>query len=114
MGKEQSERSRESGSIPGGPPQATHGTAVKPHSQPIPVAFPFSGDSIGGSHISVLGLLRHLDRRRFHPIIIPEVAGGRIASMFGEFETLADPGARAAPFAPGEPFNAPQLLRPLL
>ena len=49
---------------------------------PITICFPFSGDVVGGSHISVLGLIRTLDTDRFIPLIVPQVAGGNIATMF--------------------------------
>jgi glycosyltransferase involved in cell wall biosynthesis len=82
--------------------------------EPITVAFPFAGDSIGGSHISVLGLLRRIDRARVRPLIILEVPDGRIGAMFSDFERIADPGARLAPVAPGQPFGAVKFLRTLL
>jgi glycosyltransferase involved in cell wall biosynthesis len=52
--------------------------------KPIVVCFPFSGDVVGGSHISVLGLVRTLDRKVFHPLIVPQVPHGNIAKMFHE------------------------------
>lgn len=37
---------------------------------PIPICFPLAGDiPVGGGHVSVLLLLRNLDRQRFRPII---------------------------------------------
>jgi glycosyltransferase involved in cell wall biosynthesis len=45
------------------------------------ICFPFSGDLIGGSHISVLGLLRNLDRRRFDPLVLVEEPEGEIARL---------------------------------
>lgn len=76
----------------------------------LTICFPFSGDSIGGSHVSVLGLLKRLDQRRFRLVIVPEVAGGAIARMFEDFEVLTDPGARGTPVAPGQPFTAAKIL----
>jgi glycosyltransferase involved in cell wall biosynthesis len=84
---------------------------MPPASEPITIAFPFAGDGIGGSHISVLGLLRHLDRSRFKPLVITEVPGGEIASMFSEFECVADPSARATVFAPGQPIGPAKFAR---
>ena len=46
--------------------------------------FPFTGDVIGGSHISVLGLIRTLDPKVFLPLIVPQVPDGEIATMFRE------------------------------
>ena len=77
------------------------------------ICFPFAGDSVGGSHVSVLGLLRRLDRTRFRPLIVVEVPDGRIARMFLEFDPVADPGANGAPVAPGQPFGARKFLRTL-
>jgi len=77
------------------------------------ICFPFAGDSIGGSHVSVLGLLKRLDKSRFRPIVVTEVADGRIARMFAEFEPVADPGARGDPVAPGQPFGPFKFLRTL-
>lgn len=37
---------------------------------PIRVCFPFVGDTVGGSHISTLLLIRNLDRGRFAPLIV--------------------------------------------
>lgn len=45
------------------------------------ICFPFCGDVIGGSHISVLGLLRNLDRRRFEPVVLVEQPEGEIATL---------------------------------
>jgi len=45
------------------------------------ICFPFCGDLVGGSHISVLGLLRNLDRRRFDPIVLVEQPDGEIARL---------------------------------
>lgn len=80
----------------------------------ITIAFPFSGDSIGGSHFSVLGLLKHLDSSRFRPLVITEIPDGQIATMFSEFETIADSGARAtSAFVPGQPIGPSKLMRTL-
>lgn len=38
--------------------------------QPRPVAFPYVGDTLGGSHISSLILAQNLDRQRYRPLII--------------------------------------------
>ena len=52
--------------------------------KPITICFPFTGDVIGGSHISVLGLVRTLDPKVFLPLIVPQVPDGEIATMFRE------------------------------
>lgn len=48
----------------------------------ITVCFPFTGDVIGGSHISVLGLIRTLDPDIFRTVIVPQVPAGNIATFF--------------------------------
>lgn len=45
------------------------------------ICYPFCGDLVGGSHISVLGLLRNLDRRRFEPVVLVEDPQGEIAAL---------------------------------
>ena len=52
--------------------------------QIVRICFPFAGDIVGGSHLSVLGLLRNLDRSRFHPVVVPQRSDGAIASLFRE------------------------------
>ncbi|UZW54555.1 glycosyltransferase family 4 protein [Sphingobium sp. JS3065] len=68
------------------------------------ICFPFSGDSIGGSHISVRGLVEHLDPALYRPIVVTEVPGGMIANFFAAHEPLDDPAARGL-FVPGEAFT---------
>ncbi len=48
----------------------------------VNVAFPFIHDAIGGSHISALNLIRHLDRDRFRPFVLLENPSGRVAGLF--------------------------------
>lgn len=50
--------------------------------KPVRICFPFTGDVVGGSHMSVLGLLRHLDPARFTPVVVPQYPLGAIASLF--------------------------------
>ena len=54
------------------------------YKKPITLCFPFTGDVIGGSHISVLGLIRSLDPEVFRPLIVPQVPDGEIATLFRE------------------------------
>ncbi len=51
-------------------------------SAPATVCFPFMGDEIGGSHISALGLIRGLDKKRFCPMIVLQVRGGALEQLF--------------------------------
>lgn len=53
--------------------------------KPVRVCFPFTGDVVGGSHYSVLGLVKNLDPRRFVPVIVPQYANGAIAKLFRSY-----------------------------
>ncbi|MGH6944127.1 MAG: glycosyltransferase, partial [Geminicoccaceae bacterium] len=46
------------------------------------VCFPFAGDAVGGSHISALKLIQHIDRERFQPLILLHDDDGPVASLF--------------------------------
>lgn len=50
--------------------------------RPSVICFPFIGDVIGGSHISVLGLIRRLDRRRFTPLVVLQHMDGPVGELF--------------------------------
>ena len=55
-----------------------------PRTPRINVAFPYlqdSRNSVGGSHISSLNLIRHLDRDRFEPVVFIENPEGRVADL---------------------------------
>ena len=58
------------------------------------ICFPFTGDVVGGSHFSVLGMIKALDPSRFHPIVLPQKHNGAIAALFRdnglEVETAFD------------------------
>jgi len=49
----------------------------------IKILYPFVGDTVGGSHISALALIRALDRERFEPVIMLHV-DGRLGSVLRE------------------------------
>ena len=55
---------------------------VKNGSAPVVVCFPFVGDRLGGSSISALNLIRHLDRQRYAPLILMHEADGAAARLF--------------------------------
>jgi glycosyltransferase involved in cell wall biosynthesis len=57
----------------------------------LTICFPFTGDTVGGSHISVLGLLNGLDREQFRIIVAPQVQGGAIARLFTGQEIVRSP-----------------------
>ncbi|GMN04240.1 glycosyltransferase family 4 protein [Erythrobacter sp. MTPC3] len=77
------------------------------------ICYPFAGDSIGGSHISLLGLLENLDPGRFRILIVPEIPDGKIARHFGAFEQLSDPARPSTSFTPDEAFNPRKYLKTL-
>ncbi len=45
------------------------------------VCFPFVGDTVGGSHISALTLIKHLDPKRYQPIIVLHEIGPLAAHL---------------------------------
>ncbi|UVO51671.1 glycosyltransferase [Sphingomonas sp. SUN019] len=71
------------------------------------ICFPFSGDAVGGSHISALGLVKQLDRTRFTPLVLVDALDGAIAALFRS----ADVEIVQAPRTPG--LNHGERLRPL-
>lgn len=73
--------------------------------QPIRICYPMAGDSLGGSHHSLLGLLEGLDREQFQPVMILEKPDGRLAEYFSQFEQLTDPAAPRHSFAVGRDFS---------
>ena len=46
------------------------------------VCFPLPGDRLGGSSISALNLIRHLDRQRYEPLVLMHKADGAVARLF--------------------------------
>lgn len=91
-------------------PMASQCRAMKDNRRAA-LCFPFAGDSLGGSHISVLGLLKQLDPSRFRIIVVPEVWEGRIASHFEGFEQVRDPVTPRRLFVPGEAFGPVKFAR---
>ena len=45
------------------------------------ILYPFAGDTIGGSHLSTLEIIRGLDRQMFEPVIILHRGDGPLASL---------------------------------
>lgn len=76
----------------------------------ITICYPFAGDSLGGSHHSLLGLLKGLDQTRYRLLLVVEKPGGRIAEHFAEFEVVADPCPPRASFEAGRSFNPAKFL----
>jgi len=73
----------------------------------------FAGDRLGGSHISLKGLLDALPQSLYRVLVILEVPGGRIADFFSEFEQIVDPCALEEPFKVGRSFGLGSVLRTL-
>lgn len=69
--------------------------------RPLTICFPFSGDELGGSHMSVRGLLEQLDPTRYHALIVPERPGGDIAEFFASWPQAADPAPPRQSLVPG-------------
>lgn len=79
----------------------------------ITICFPFAGDMVGGSHISVLGLLDGLDRARYRILVVPQCGDGAIAQLMAGNEIIADPALAWTDFVPGEPFGIKKFSRTL-
>lgn len=73
---------------------------------PITICYPMAGDSLGGSHHSLRGLLEGLDRKRFRPLVILENPTGRLAEHFSDYEQIPDPAPPRESFAVGRDFTA--------
>lgn len=72
---------------------------------PVTIAYPMAGDSLGGSHHSLRGLLEGLDPAQYKPVIILENPSGRLAEHFAAFEQCADPAPPQESFAVGRDFS---------
>ena len=53
-------------------------------SRPLTICYPFTGDVVGGSHYSAIGMIKALDHSRFRPLILPQRRDGAIAALFRE------------------------------
>lgn len=73
--------------------------------KPVIICYPMAGDSLGGSHHSLLGLLDGLDTRTFEPLIVLEEPNGRLAEHFRRFKQAADPAPPRNSFAVGRGFS---------
>ncbi len=84
--------------------------SVKARSKRATICYPFAGDSVGGSHFSLRGLLENLDPARYRVLLVPEIPNGKIAAHFSTFEQIADPGRSGEGFTPGEQFSVAKYL----
>jgi glycosyltransferase involved in cell wall biosynthesis len=64
---------------------------VKNGTSPVVVCFPFVGDQLGGSSISALNLIRHLDRQRYEPLVLMHKVDGPAARLFEEERLTFEP-----------------------
>lgn len=72
------------------------------------ICFPFSGDAVGGSHISALGLIANLDRSRFTPLVLVDDPRGAISALFREVGVEVAQAPRTPVIGHGERLNASQ------
>ncbi|MBX7535950.1 glycosyltransferase family 4 protein [Qipengyuania sp. GH1] len=71
----------------------------------ITICFAFAGDRLGGSHISLKGLLDELPQSLYRILLVLEVPDGRIAEYFRAYEQIEDPCALRKPFKVGRSFG---------
>lgn len=79
----------------------------------ITICVAFAGDRLGGSHISLKGLLDALPKSLYRIVVVLEVTDGRLAEFFGQYEQVADPCALDRPFKVGRSFGLGSALRTL-
>lgn len=68
---------------------------------------------MGGSHVSLLGLLEGLDQAEVQILIGLEVPDGRLAEHYREFDQVADPSPPDTPFEAGAQFGLSSALKTL-
>lgn len=71
----------------------------------LTICFPLIGEILGGSHVSLKGLLDRLDRDKYRILIICDQNGSKISRFFDDFEQLPDPVSARRSFVVGEPFG---------
>lgn len=77
----------------------------------IVLCFAFAGDRLGGSHISLKGLLDELPKNLYRIVLVLEIPDGRIADYFSAYEQIRDPCALEKPFEVGRSFGIGSALR---
>ncbi|TCM21370.1 glycosyltransferase involved in cell wall biosynthesis [Novosphingobium sp. PhB165] len=82
--------------------------AVRPH-RPT-VCYPLAGDALGGSHVSLRGLLDGLDPSQVEVLVVPEVPDGRLAAFFSGIAQCPDPARPTNPFIPGRSIGIAKVL----
>lgn len=79
-------------------------------SEPPVICFPFVGDLVGGSHISAIGLIQKIDRRRYRPLVILQHEQGELASFFERFGIPTERAPQSAELAHGRRLGVGDLL----
>lgn len=79
----------------------------------LTVCYPLAGDALGGSHVSLRGLLEELDPQGYRVLVVPEKPDGNLAQFFCGFEQVCDPSPPARSFRPGRRFGPMQAVRTL-
>ncbi len=74
------------------------------------ICYPFAGDSVGGSHVSLRGLLKNLDPAQYRLLLVPEFSDGAIAAHFADFDLYENPARPRGSFTPGEQFSVSKFL----
>lgn len=64
---------------------------------PLTVCFPFTGDRIGGSHISAMKLILALDKQRYNPLVLVHEPHGAVARLFRDNGLAFEPVPNAPP-----------------
>lgn len=71
----------------------------------LTICFPLIGEILGGSHVSLKGLLDRLERDKYRILIVCDQNGSRISRFFEDFEQVPDPVAARRDFVVGKPFG---------
>ena len=80
-------------------------------SRRLTVCYPLAGDALGGSHVSLRGLLEELDPAAYRVLVVPELRDGKLARFFSGFEQVVDPAPPLRSFRPGQSFGPVQAAR---
>ncbi|WP_395394154.1 glycosyltransferase family 4 protein [Novosphingobium sp. BL-8A] len=83
---------------------------VAVHRQRPTVCYPLAGDALGGSHVSLRGLIDGLDPAQIEVIVVPEVPDGRLAAFFSGIAQCPDPARPTRPFVPGRSIGIGKVL----
>jgi glycosyltransferase involved in cell wall biosynthesis len=82
-----------------------------PTVSPPVICFPFVGDLVGGSHISAIGLIRKIDRRRYRPLVLLQHQEGDLADFFRREGIATEQAPQSADLFHGQRLRGRELLR---